>query len=251
MPDGAKFDGLADDYDRYRPRYPSDLLDTALGMTRHNLRVVDAGAGTGISLEWVLPALVGPEVYAIDISRDMVEAGKRKFPGLNWMVGRIEDVLSTVTDVDLIIAGQAYQWFDRPAFLQAARKVLRAGGRVIVVQNNRDHSRSPFLSAYEGLLEERSPGYSRRYRDIDVAQELADGFDVGLDAVIRAESRWNQAMTVDSFVGMASSSTQAQRAVAAVGPVFLKEVHALVESYAVDGVVVFPYHTELFVIQPW
>ncbi len=44
-----KFDGLANDYDRYRPRYPLTLFKTMLFpfKNKKNLSIVDVGAGTG------------------------------------------------------------------------------------------------------------------------------------------------------------------------------------------------------------
>lgn len=249
MSSQAKFDELAVDYDLYRPRYPDDLVDAALGPRRRHLKVVDAGAGTGISLEWVLPNLIEPEVHAIDISTGMVRAGQQKFPQAVWQVGRVEDVLFTLDSIDLIVAGQSYQWFDRKAFLKSARKALRSGGRLVVVQNNRDHAHSAFLSAYEDLLEEKSPGYSRSYRQIDIVQELSEGFDVPLEEVRTEGTVWNQRMLIGEFVGMSSSSTQAQRAVESVGSDFLTDVRRLAESYASAGRVKVVYHTELFVIE--
>jgi len=249
MTSPAKFDDLATDYDLYRPRYPTQLADIALGPRRSRLKVVDAGAGTGISLEWVLPKLHEPEVHAIDISSGMVRAGQQKFPHVLWHVGRVEEALASLDEVDLIVAGQSYQWFDRPAFLESAKQALRRGGRLVVVQNNRDHLHSAFLSAYEDLLEDRSPGYRRSYRQIDIAHELAQGFTVPLDDVRTEETSWEQKMLVDEFVGMSSSSTQAQRAVASVGPEFLIDVRQLAEAYATAGKVNIAYRTELFIAE--
>ena len=105
---------------------------------------------------------------------------------------------------------------DRPRFLAAARRSLVPGGRVAILQNNRDFARSPFLDAYESLLEELSPGYTRSYRAFDIAAELR----VGLGAAEVARACWEQAMTRDQFAGMTRSSTQVQRALAAHGDVF-------------------------------
>lgn len=249
MSNSAKFDYLAANYDRYRPRYPSQLLDSALGSRRDHLVVVDAGAGTGLSLEWILPALQDPKVHAIDISSGMVRVGQQKFPRVNWHVGSVEQVLASLNDVDLIVAGQSYQWFDRPSFLESAKQSLRKGGRLVVVQNNRDHIHSSFLLAYEELLEEKSPGYNRNYRKIDVTEEIAHGFSVSCGAVHSYEVVWEQQMFVDEFVGMSSSSTQVQRAVTSRGDTFLTDVRQLAESYASAGVVEVAYRTEMFVVE--
>ena len=157
----AKFDGLAESYDRTRPRYPAELFGPvveSLRDTRSPL-VVDAGAGTGIALETLLPLLPSTAaVHAVDISSDMVTRGRSKFPDVHWMVGTAEDYLAERGSVDALIAAQAYQWMDRARFLTLAGERLRAGGVLAIVQNNRNFGVGGFAEEYETLLEKRSPG---------------------------------------------------------------------------------------------
>jgi SAM-dependent methyltransferase len=189
-------------------------------------RIVDVRTGTGIVLEGLLPLLTDPSVHAFDLSADMVALGEDKFPAVTWAAGRVEELLGSVQDLDLVVAGQAYQWFDRPAFLTSARAALRSGGRLAVVQNSRRHADSVFLSAYEDLLELRAP-VTAAPTGISIVEELAGGFAVPLDAVEVSDWDWVRPMPVGDFVGMSMSSTQAQRAVADVGPTFANEVRAL------------------------
>lgn len=138
----AKFDGLAESYDRTRPRYPAELFERVVELLPADraLTVVDAGGGTGISLEALAPLIpAGSDVHGVDISADMIGLGQRKFPEASWHLGTAECYLETVSDVDLVVAAQAYQWMDRPRFLAATRTSLRAGGVCMIVQNNRDH----------------------------------------------------------------------------------------------------------------
>lgn len=239
----TKFDGLADSYDKVRPRYPSSLFAYAVELIGGSVRasVVDAGAGTGIALEALAPLLTpAGEVHAVDISSDMVRIGRSKFPWVNWHVGGAEEFIETRTAVDLVVAAQAYQWMDRPRFVRAARAALRSGGVCMVVQNNRHHEVGGFAEAYEDLLEKYSPGYSRHYRAIDVADELVQAF---ADVKERRET-WEQSLTVEEFVTMSSSSTQAQRAIGSIGPVFLEHVRELGRRHEQDGCVRIPYVSE-------
>lgn len=246
------FDGLADDYDRQRPRYPARffaVLAEPLRTVSAPL-VVDAGAGTGIALEGLLPAL-GPaaRVRAVDVSADMVAAGRRKFPEVEWTVGGAEEYLErTAEPVALVVAAQAYQWMDRPRFVRAAVAALGPGGALAVMQNNRDHTASAFLDSYEALLEAHSPGYTRGYRSFDVAAELRAGVAPAGGRVQAYTATWTRPMAVDDFVRMAASSTQAQRAVAAEGEEFLDRVRALAAAHASgeEGRVAVAYCSELF-----
>jgi len=239
----AKFNGLADSYERVRPRYPSALLTFAVRLTGVPASVVDTGAGTGIALEALLPLLSpGTVVDAVDISTDMVRIGRDKFPSVRWHVGGAESFLEGRKDVDLVLAAQAYQWMDRPRFLRAARAALRPGGVCAVVQNNRHHEAGGFIAEYEELLEKYSPGYGRHYRAIDVVGEFAQVFA----EVQEQRETWEQSMTVEEFVTMSSSSTQAQRAISSIGPSFLDHVRDLARGHERDGRVRIPYVSEGF-----
>ncbi|MEV5499532.1 methyltransferase domain-containing protein [Nonomuraea fuscirosea] len=241
----AKFNGLADSYERTRPRYPVTLFEHAVTLLPRTGRpaVVDAGAGTGIALEALLPLLPADAiVHAVDISDDMIRIGRDKFPQVAWYQGTAEAYLGSLSSVDLVVAAQAYQWMDRPAYVDSVARCLSPGGVCMVVQNNRNHGIAGFAADYEDLLEKLSPGYSRSYRAIDVAEELGARFG----RVEQRVTEWHQRLTIEDFSTMSSSSTQAQRAIAAVGPLFLDRVRELCERYADAGHVNVPYIAEAF-----
>ncbi|MEU6611599.1 class I SAM-dependent methyltransferase [Streptomyces shenzhenensis] len=246
-PADASFDGLADNYDRTRPRYPSDLFRFVVDRLpeKEHPTIVDAGAGTGIALEGLLPQLpAGATVHAVDVSIDMIRIGRKKFPEVVWHEGTAETYLASrpAACVDLVVAAQSYQWMDRAAYVREAARCLGSDGVCMVVQNNRNHAAGGFAAAYEDLLEELSPDYSRLYRSFDIADELGATFS----QVERRAADWRQSLTVEEFVTMSSSSTQAQRAVAAVGPVFLSRVRELCARHEDGGRVEIPYVSEAF-----
>ncbi|WP_405977508.1 class I SAM-dependent methyltransferase [Streptomyces sp. NBC_00158] len=248
--DKQKFDTLADDYDRHRPRYPAALLQELAGPSagRPGLHVVDAGAGTGIALEGLVPILGdGARYEAVDLSPDMVARGRAKFPSVAWTVGPAEPFLERAREVDLVVAAQSFQWMDRPRFLRAALGCLNPGGRVAIIQNNRDFGASPFLDAYETLLEELSPGYGRHYRAFDFAAELREVFGPAGGTVEVRTADWTTTVAAGDFVGMAKSSTQVQRGIEAHGDLLLDLLRDLVRRHTDEqGSLVIPYHSELF-----
>ncbi len=117
---------LANDYDLYWPRYPENMIESLVkDMKGKNPRkIVDIGSGTGIALGLLVQAL-GPkhEYHAIDISSNMIEKGREKLPHVKWHLGRTEEILPLLPDMDLfmmdlVMAAQSFQRMDRPQLLR-------------------------------------------------------------------------------------------------------------------------------------
>lgn len=249
MSSASPFDGLAEDYDRERPRYPrsafewiSSKCDLASATT-----VVDVGAGTGIVLEGLLPHLPADcRVVGIDYSHDMIQVGSKKFPDVEWIQGEAETLLKPLAPIDLITAGQSYQWLDRDRFLAEANASLNSRGGLAIMQNNRDYHSGGFADAYETFLETFSPGYRRDYRKIDVQAELRTTFPT----VNLKQFRWTQEKTPEQFMGMSASSTQSQAALHAHGTEYTAALKALTAEWSsADGLLTIPYVTEVYLGQ--
>ncbi len=76
---------------------------------KKHLSTVDVGAGTGIALEEIVKLLGNEHQYhAIDISAGMVKKERKKFPAVQWYQGKAESLLPQISEVDLIVAAQAF-----------------------------------------------------------------------------------------------------------------------------------------------
>ena len=208
------YERIAGDYRKARPHYPEPLVALIAGwLSAEPLEVLDVGAGTGIG------------------KRQEAEAA----PGIRWRDGRAEALPSRDASIDLVFSAQALHWFDRPVFWRECGRVLKPGGAVAILYNNRDWRRDAFAAGYEVLLERHSPGYRRDYREFDIAGELAA---LRWTARTHEESEaWTRPMRRDAFVAMSRSSSRAQAARNAAGTaVFERDVEALMDRHAkADG----------------
>ena len=188
-------------------------------------------------------------VAAVEPSATMVDAASRAAPvsRISWMRGRAEFLPFTASSAQVVLAAQAVQWFDRPAFYAEALRVLRPGGVLAVAQNNRDWQGSGFLESYEALLERYSPGYSRSYRSFDVLAEFRQ--TGGLVASERLERRWVRTVTNDEFIGLSLSSTKMKAAIDHVGSAQMRaELARLLTAYTnAQAEVRIPYVSELII----
>jgi ubiquinone/menaquinone biosynthesis C-methylase UbiE len=165
-----RFSSRVDDYIRFRPGYPPaviSLLERECGL-RPGIRIADIGSGTGILSELLLTA--GCEVAAVEPNPDMRQAGERLLgarPRFLSIAGRAEDTRLPDHSVDLITAAQSFHWFDQRATKAEFRRILRPGGFVVLIWNERLVV-GPFLEGYEALLQRYCPEYAEvDHRRID------------------------------------------------------------------------------------
>ena len=87
------------------------------------------------------------------------------------VAGSAEQTTLAEHSIDLVVAAQAFHWFDAPAARREFERILRPRGAVVLLWNERKLDASPFLIAYESLLRDISDddddGDRRRGRDRD------------------------------------------------------------------------------------
>ena len=112
--------------------------------------VADVGSRTGLLSRVFLDAghpVVGVEPNAA--MRAAAEADLAVYPGFTSVEGRAE--ASTLADgsVQLVIAGQAFHWFEPAAAALEFRRIAASPGWAAMVWNDRPAGGSPFISAFE------------------------------------------------------------------------------------------------------
>ncbi len=158
----TRFGDRVDDYVRHRPGYPpalADCLRKECGLGSGTL-VADVGSGTGKLTELLLAA--GARVIAVEPNAGMREAAERLlggFPGFRSVDGTAEATGLEPGSVDLVSAAQAFHWFDQAAARGEFARILKPGGSVALVWNERDDDASEFLRDYERCLRDFSVDY--------------------------------------------------------------------------------------------
>ncbi len=135
QPDWAhSFGGVAEAYERGRPTYPAEAVRWLLGDLP--LTVLELGAGTG-KLTRVISQL-GHDVHATDPDAAMLQILEREVPGVPTAQTGAEDIPLGDACVDAVIAAQAFHWFDLDRALPEIARVLRPGGRICLLWNQRN-----------------------------------------------------------------------------------------------------------------
>ncbi len=148
----GRFSGLASLYAKCRPDYPPEAIDfivTRCGLGPQAL-LVDVGCGTGISARLV--AGRGLPVLGIEPNADMRARAESEPPPPDCPTPRYQDGRAEATGLpdgcaDVVLAAQAFHWFAPAAALAEFARILKPGGWVALVWNERDET-DPFTAAY-------------------------------------------------------------------------------------------------------
>lgn len=169
-----RFSDRVENYIRYRPRYPSAVLNVMrreIGLAP-NWTVADLGSGTGISCELFLAE--GHAVYGVEPNEAMRLAAERLlagFPMFHSVEGTAEATTLDAAAFDLVIAAQAFHWFDIPRVRAECQRILRHGGWAVLLWNTRQIDTTPFLREYDALLQRHGTDYAKvQHNNIDAAQ---------------------------------------------------------------------------------
>ncbi len=141
---------------KYRPHYPAEVFDflETEGLIAKGAVITDIGSGTGISAEPLLKR--GYEVKGIEPNREMREAAEKfleAYQNFKSIEGIAEHTELSNHSVDLVLAGQAFHWFDKEKSKKEFKRILKTNGNVVLMWNDRRTDTTDFLKVYEDFLQ--------------------------------------------------------------------------------------------------
>jgi SAM-dependent methyltransferase len=151
----GRFTGLADVYARSRPTYPDVAIRAVIDRARLGPAslLVDVGCGTGIAAR--LFAARGVPVVGVEPNADMRRRAEAEpcpvGPAPRYRDGRAEATGLPDACADVVLAAQAFHWFEPDMALREFHRILKPGGRVALIWNERDES-DAFTAAYGAVI---------------------------------------------------------------------------------------------------
>ncbi|MFT3831115.1 MAG: methyltransferase domain-containing protein [Opitutaceae bacterium] len=143
------------DYEASRPDYPEAFFQMLQVRLPIDAEVADLGAGTGLLTRDLLRhqfrcVAIEPDAAMLAVADQQLSGT----PGYRGVVGRAEAIPLPAQSVDLVTAAQAFHWFDPMRTRAECLRVLRPGGFVALVWNDRVAD-DPLQRALETVLASR------------------------------------------------------------------------------------------------
>jgi SAM-dependent methyltransferase len=159
-----RFSSRVADYVRYRPGYPPALIDVLrkdCGLAREHV-IADVGSGTGLLSKVFLEN--GNRVIGLEPNAEMRAAGDEflaEYKNFSSANGSSEATTLADASVDFIAAAQAFHWFEPNVTRREFSRILKPGGWVVVMWNDRRINETAFGRAYEDLLVRYGTDYTK------------------------------------------------------------------------------------------
>ncbi len=241
-----RFTSRVEDYARYRPGYPVEiihLLATECGLTPDSI-VADVGSGTGKLSEIFLAN--GNVVIGIEPNESMRVVAEEIFnddPRFRSVNGTAEATTLPEASVDLIVAGQAFHWFDPPKTREEWIRILKPGHWVALIWNDRELETTPFLSDYEQMLVDFGTDYAEVRHD--KGMPMIQQFFAGDEFVLKGFPN-TQVFDFDGLRGRVRSSSYTPEPNHPSFDPMMRRLEAVFDKHQENGYVNFDYETKVF-----
>lgn len=242
-----RFSNRVENYIKYRPSYPPqviDLLRDECGLASDSL-IADVGSGTGIFARLLLEN--GCQVFGIEPNEPMREAAEKllaDYPKFTSIAAPAEATPLPDDSVDLITAAQAFHWFDRDKAKLEFRRILKPGGYLVLIWNERLTDTTLFLREYEKLLLDYSTDYTQvNHTQIDDTV-LSEFFAPSSYQIRTFENR--QLFDYEGLQGRLLSSSYAPPQDHPSAASMLAELRRIFDANQQKGTVSFDYETKVY-----
>ncbi len=241
-----RFTSRVETYAKYRPGYPAEvieLLRSECGLALGSI-VADVGSGTGIFTELLLKN--GSTVIGVEPNEAMRGAAEnllREYSKFQSVKGSAEATTLPNVSVGLITAGQAFHWFDSAAARNEFVRILKPGGFVALIWNDRRLDSTAFLRDYEALLREYGTDYAK-VQEFDPLDQMARFF--APQSFKHKEFPNRQAFDFAGFKGRVLSASYTPEPGNPKFEPMIKALQDLFDSNEENGSVALEYDTRVF-----
>ncbi len=241
-----RFSNRVANYVKYRPSYPAEMFDVfrdEMNWTEDSA-VADIGSGTGISSKPFLER--GNRVFGVEPNAAMRAAAEeflKEFPNFVSIDGTAEQTSLPDDSVDLVIAAQAYHWFDPETAPAEFERIAKPNSFLALIWNERLLDANAFLRDYEAHLREFANDYDKVRHDQIGTEVLSARFRKEFG---QRSFENSQLLDFAGLMGRMLSSSYMPTEADDRYPLMIAKLESLFDKYAEKGRIQIPYQTNVF-----
>lgn len=241
-----RFSDRVENYVKYRPSYPAEVLD----ILKENCRltplwdVADIGSGTGIFTRLLVEN--GNNVFAVEPNAGMRKEAEKllnMFPNFHSINAPAEATTLKDHSIQLITAAQAFHWFNNKTVRAEFERILKDKGWISLIWNNRSVE-TEFEKGYENLLLKYASEYTAVNHRNQTPETIEEFFLPG--SVRKVELKNSQSFDFEGLKGRLLSSSYTPEENDIQFKPMLKELKRLFSKYNLNNSITFNYKTELY-----
>lgn len=239
-----RFSDRAENYARHRPGYPQavlNLLRNECNLSEASI-VADIASGTGLLSELFLKN--GNRVHGVEPNDEMRRAGERylqDYASFTSVAGTAESTTLADDGVDLVAVGHAFHWFEPAATRAEFVRILKPGGRVALLWNELRAGATPFLEAYERLIQSYK---TEEYKPFDRQDKVRSFF--APEPFETWTFRHSQTFDFDGLKGRLLSSSYIPESGHPDHGTMMEELRSIFREHEEDGRVAIAYDTLVY-----
>ena len=203
------FNQAAEYYDKYRPGYPQEIIESLISVTgiTKGSDLLEIGCGSGKATGQLVGN--GFNVLGIDPGEDLVRIGNERFENLNvnFVKGRFEEYDFDQKKFDVVYAAQSFHWVPQPVGYRKCADILKDNAYIalfwnmyVFSDNDVDRELLELSKRYGGIADFVSESECENRIDSIVSQIVESNL-FEEPTVIR--KLWKHNYTADEFYGFA------------------------------------------------
>ncbi len=240
-----RFDGKGEIYAKARPKYAEGLFEyfkSTLNIAAGSV-FADIGSGTGIFTGQLLNC--GYKVFAVEPNGDMRRKAEEKLSQNKSFISVIGNDRNTGLpdkSVDFLTAAQSFHWFDETAFKKECSRILKPGGKIIIVYNLRDEG----ADCIKALIELRGK-YSSEFHGFSngMSGKRCVAFFDGKCKIYRTDN--TQIYDRQGYIDRVLSSSYSLKETDGRYEEYLTDIHKIFDAFSKNGLIAVPIDTVAYI----
>ncbi len=236
-----RFSSRVENYIKYRPTYPSEIVKylKEIDILKDDSVIADIGSGTGILSEVFLKN--GNIVHGIEPNADMRNAAEKLLETYSNFIsidGSAETTNLKAKSINIITVGQAFHWFDIKQTQKEFKRILKEEGYVVLIWNNRKKSGYGFSTEYEKFILKYGKDYKFTRKD-----------KTNINNFFKYEKKVFSNYQDFDFEGLKGRLLSASYIPLEDSPEYgdmIKELESIFDKYHQNGIIRLEYDTEVY-----